>query len=83
MPLPTAGDLPHPGTEPTSLTSLALAGGFFTTSPTWAVLGVLSFQRYKLMYLHPPRGGACSNLFKDVLKMNKAPAILLESEGNE
>ena len=33
------------------------------------------------MYLHPPRGGACSNLFKDVLKMNKAPAILLESGG--
>ena len=25
-------DLPDPGTEPTSLMSLALAGGFFTTS---------------------------------------------------
>ena len=29
------GDLPDPGIEPTSLTSLALAGRFFTTSATW------------------------------------------------
>ena len=28
-------DLPDPGTETASLTSLALAGGFFTTSATW------------------------------------------------
>ena len=32
---PPLGDLPHPGVEPASPTSLALAGGFFTTSPTW------------------------------------------------
>ena len=37
LPLPTAGDLPDPGIEPTSLKSLAseLAGGFLTTSVTW------------------------------------------------
>ena len=29
------GDLPHPGIEPASLMSPALAGGFFTTSTTW------------------------------------------------
>ena len=29
------GDLPHPGIEPVSLMSPALAGGFFTTSATW------------------------------------------------
>ena len=29
------GDLPNPGIEPASLISLALAGGFFTTSTTW------------------------------------------------
>ena len=29
------GDLPQPGSEPTSLMSLALAGGFFTISATW------------------------------------------------
>ena len=28
-------DLPHPGIEPTSLASCALAGRFFTTSTTW------------------------------------------------
>ena len=35
LPLPTPGDLPNPGIEPTSLTSPALAGRFFTTSATW------------------------------------------------
>ena len=32
---PPPGDLPDPGIEPKSLASLALAGGFFTTSATW------------------------------------------------
>ena len=35
LPFPPPGDLPSPGTEPMSLTSPALAGGFFTTSATW------------------------------------------------
>ena len=35
LPCPPPGDLPHPGTEPASLTSLVLAGGFFTTSAPW------------------------------------------------
>ena len=35
LPFPPAGDLPDPGTEPASLTSPALAGGFFTTTATW------------------------------------------------
>ena len=30
------GALPHPGIEPVSLMSLALSGGFFMTSATWA-----------------------------------------------
>ena len=33
LPFPTAGDLPHPETEPVSLASPALAGGFFTLVP--------------------------------------------------
>ena len=33
-PFPSPGDL-DPGIEPASLMSLALAGGFFTTSATW------------------------------------------------
>ena len=35
LPCPPLGDLPDPGIEPTSLTSPALAGEFFTTSATW------------------------------------------------
>ena len=35
LPCPPLGDLPDPGTKPTSLTSPALAGGFFTTNTTW------------------------------------------------
>ena len=35
LPYPPPGDLPDPGIKPTSLTSPALAGGFFTTSTSW------------------------------------------------
>ena len=35
LPRPPPGDLPDPGTEPTSLKSLTLAVGFFTASATW------------------------------------------------
>ena len=38
LPCPPPGDLPNPGTKPTSLMPPALAGGFFTTSSTWGVL---------------------------------------------
>ena len=34
LPFPSPRDLSDPGIEPTSLTSLALTGGFFTTSAT-------------------------------------------------
>ena len=33
LPFPTPEDLPHPGIEPPSFVSPALAGGFFTTGP--------------------------------------------------
>ena len=35
LPCPPPGDLPDPGIKPASLTSPALAGGFFTTSAPW------------------------------------------------
>ena len=35
LPCPSPGDLPKPGIKPMSLTSPALASGFFTTSATW------------------------------------------------
>ena len=34
LPLPTPGDLPNSGVQPTSLASPALVGRFFTTSRT-------------------------------------------------
>ena len=34
LPFPSPGDLPDPGIEPASLTSLPLIGGFFTTATT-------------------------------------------------
>ena len=36
VPFPPPGDLPNPGIEPMSRTHPAVAGGFFTTSATWA-----------------------------------------------
>ena len=33
MPFPSPEDLPHPGMEPASLASPALAGGFVTAEP--------------------------------------------------
>ena len=38
LPCSPPGDLPDPGFEPASLTSPALAGGFFTTGATWKAL---------------------------------------------
>ena len=35
LPFPSPRALSDPGIEPTSLMSLGLAGGFFTTSATW------------------------------------------------
>ena len=35
LPFATPGDLPNPGTEPTSRASPAWAGRFFTTGATW------------------------------------------------
>ena len=35
LPCPSPWDLPDPGNEPASLTSAALAGGFFITSANW------------------------------------------------
>ena len=35
LPCPPPGDFPNPGIQPSSLTSPALPGKFFTTSATW------------------------------------------------
>ena len=43
LPLPPPGDLPNPGIKPTSLSSSALAGGFFTTEPPGMPPGMIIF----------------------------------------
>ena len=55
---PAPGDLPDPETEPMSLPSAELAGGFFTTSATWEapicislLFLVLYIQFYHYLYL--------------------------------
>ena len=40
LPCPPPGDLLDPGTEPSSLTSPAWAGRFFTTSSSWEAPGL-------------------------------------------
>ena len=56
LPFLNPGDLPHPGIEPTSLTSPALAGRFFTTSATWKAHPFykccLSKHQENIRYLH-------------------------------
>ena len=44
---PTPGDLHHPGIEPVSLMSPALAGRFFTTSASWEALCLQFYNGYK------------------------------------
>ena len=52
MSFPTPGDLPNPGTDPVSLTSPALAGGFFTTSNTWEAKAVDEVAFIKVVKSH-------------------------------
>ena len=59
MSRPSPGDLPNPGIELESLTSPALAGGFFTTSTTWEVL--ISTNRKVISTLFPFFFSAQSN----------------------
>ena len=49
MSFPTPGDLPDPGIELLPLTSLALAGGFFTTSTIWEVPSLYCFALNPLL----------------------------------
>ena len=51
LPCPAPGDLPDPGIEPTSLTSPALAGGFFITSTIWEALLLLLLSRFRRVRL--------------------------------
>ena len=56
LPCPPPGVLPNPGIEPTSFTSPALAGRFFTTSATWEA------QRRHGKMLIQPRTKVCGDI---------------------
>ena len=56
LPGPTPRDLPHPGTEPASIMSPALAGGFFTISATCKVSS----------YYFPKYSGKKKNVYRDL-----------------
>ena len=43
VPFPTSGDLPDPGTEPVSLVSPALAGGFCHHCVTWEYAHIIEY----------------------------------------
>ena len=67
LPFPTRGDLPDPGTEPTSLTPPTLTGKFFTTSTTWEAIKKQSRpDGSRITYLNYENGGrkTCSQIIQ-------------------
>ena len=55
--MPSPGDLPDPGIEPVSVTSSALAGGFFTTSTAWEAQRIVGVQQICVLF---PIPGKCA-----------------------
>jgi len=52
LPCPSPGDLPNPGIEPASLTSLALAGGSLPLAPPGKTLQHVIIIKILMRYLH-------------------------------
>ena len=84
---PPPGYLPHPGIEPVALLSLALAGGFFTTSATWELpyvkqtlfqgnkVGNLDIQRETRAHVH--RGKVVEDTVKGAARPQEKPNLLI------
>ena len=72
LPLPSPGDLPDPGIEPTSLTSPALAGGFFTSSAAWDPLSTQSWHQIPQVKGLVPKDHHTS----DALCKSESPVLL-------
>ena len=49
LPFSSPGDLPNPKTEPMSLVSPELAGGFFTNSATWEAHSAGTTQMFRYL----------------------------------
>ena len=78
VPLPSPGDLPNPGIEPTSLVPPALAGRFFTTAPpgkpkTGTITGELQIAPLLSLYF---ANGSKLNLYLN--KLDRAISTLNE-----
>ena len=62
LPCLPPGDLPNPGIEPASLTSPALASGFFTTNTTWEAQRV-TYMHINETFLYSVKIHSLSSLF--------------------
>ena len=62
LPCLPPGDLPNPGIEPASLTSPALASGFFTTNITWEAQRV-TYMHINETFLYSVKIQSLSSLF--------------------
>ena len=69
LPCPPPGDLPDPGIEPTSLTSPALARGFFTASTTWQAHWLGTRPYWKCWREQPENTYICNILKDELLEM--------------
>ena len=76
LPCPPPGDLPDSGIKLTSLTSPALAGGFFTTSSTWEVQGSTLSNPFNLITSSKTLS---SNTDFEVLRPNTSTYVLWET----
>ena len=62
LPFPSARDLPDTGNKPTSLTSPALAGGFFTANATWEAPWLSIYFKLLSQFILPSSSPALSLL---------------------
>ena len=68
LPCPPSGDLPNPGIETASLMSLALGGGFFTTSTTWEALDTVCVANWNGIFLKSNRTNIDGSLASGIPK---------------
>ena len=91
LPFPSPGDLPYSGIEPKSLTSPALAGGFFTPSASWEALGTAADSNKNTQFSLKGNGGPeeCEHINlnlpgcispSDVLKIKQKTALGCQSQ---
>ena len=66
--MPSSRGAPDPGIETASLTSLALGGGFFTTSTTWEALDTVYVANWNGIFLKSNRTNTDCSLASGIPK---------------